>query len=84
MTPMNAGATDTATMPSTITSKCSCTNGIPPKKYPTSTNRLTQEMPPTALKNVNFPKFMCPVPAMNGAKVRKNGMNRVIMIVSPP
>lgn len=57
---------------------------MPPKKYPTSTNRLTQEMPPTALKNVNFPKFMCPVPAMNGAKVRKNGMNRVMMIVSPP
>ena len=37
-----------------------------------------------ALKNVNFPKFICPVPAMNGAKVRKNGMNRVMMIVSPP
>lgn len=71
-------------MPSTITSKCSCTNGIPPKKYPTSTNRLTQEMPPTALKNVNFPEVHMSGTGENGAKVRKNGMNRVMMIVSPP
>ena len=30
--PMTAGATDTATMPRTMASKCSCTNGTPPKK----------------------------------------------------
>ena len=30
--PMTAGATDTATMPRTMTSKCSYTNGTPPKK----------------------------------------------------
>ena len=30
--PMIAGATDTATIPKTMTSKCSCTNGTPPKK----------------------------------------------------
>lgn len=30
--PINAGATDTATMPKTMTSKWSCTNGMPPKK----------------------------------------------------
>ena len=37
-----------------------------------------------ALNIVNFAKFMCPVPAMNGANVRKNGMKRVMTMVSPP
>ena len=41
-------------------------------------------MPPIALNSVNLPKFMWPVPAMNGANVRKKGMKRVITIVSPP
>ena len=37
-----------------------------------------------ALNSVNLAKFMCPVPAMNGANVRKNGMKRVMTMVSPP
>ena len=82
--PMMAGATDTATMPSTMTSKCSCTIGMPPKKYPTSTNKLTHDTPPMTLNSVNFAKFMWPVPAMNGANVRKNGMKRVMTMVRPP
>ena len=79
-----AGATETATMPNTMTSKCSCTMGMPPKKYPTSTNKLTHAMPPMQLNSVNLPKFIWPVPAMNGANVRKNGMKRVMTMVSPP
>ena len=41
-------------------------------------------MPPMQLNSVNFPKFICPVPAMNGANVRKNGMKRVMTMVRPP
>ena len=38
----------------------------------------------TALNSVNLPKFIWPVPAMNGANMRKNGMKRVMTIVRPP
>lgn len=41
-------------------------------------------MPPMQLNSVNLPKFIWPVPAMNGANVRKNGMKRVMTMVSPP
>ena len=33
-----------------------CTTGMPPKKYPTSTNRLTHDTPPMTLNSVNFAK----------------------------
>ena len=36
------------------------------------------------LNSVNRAKFMWPVPAMKGANVRKNGMNRVMTMVRPP
>ncbi|GHV21569.1 hypothetical protein FACS1894176_06630 [Bacteroidia bacterium] len=58
-----------------INEKLSLTNSTFPKKYPTQTKRDVQANPPITLYEKNFPYFIFPTPATNGANVRTMGTN---------
>jgi hypothetical protein len=64
--------------------KCSLMNGMFPKKYPTSTKRVTHNNAPMILKRRNVRYVIRPMPAIKGANVLMIGRNRAITTVIFP
>ena len=84
MAPATAGTSEMTTMPTITSSKCFCTNGTPPKKYPSNENSDTQTTAPSTLNSVKRLKLISPMPAQNGAMVLMIGKNLVRKTASEP
>ena len=64
---MTVGESETMMIAMTITSKCFCTNGIPPRNQPAPTDSEIHAALPSAENATKRIHFICPTPAMNGA-----------------
>ena len=78
---MAIGITLTRIMPMVTRKKFFWITSQVPSQYPATRKRVTQTIPPRMLYNQNFKKFILPIPATNGAKVRTMGMNLARMMV---